>query len=114
MQNRHKIKVQELYQQVGEKAFRKLEEEVVLSLISCQKHVIALGGGAPLSEKNRIILKKIGVVIYLRSTLEELKSELMSRNPFPKYLKSGNPEEQIRNLYFYRDPIYQEFSDEQK
>jgi shikimate kinase len=114
LEKEHKMAVSMLYQKVGEKKFRLLEEEVVASLVNISHTVVSLGGGTPLSEKNRFLLRKIGCVIYLSCSEEELLSSLMQREPFPSYIDCSHPEESIRQLFQHRDPIYREFSDEQK
>lgn len=88
-----------------------MEEEVIASLKDLHHTVIALGGGVPLSEKNRFFLRDLGIVIYLTCSEESLVQSLMSRRPFPSYLTS---EKAIRELFQIRDPIYREFAHEQK
>ncbi|MBS0584916.1 MAG: hypothetical protein JSR76_01275 [Verrucomicrobia bacterium] len=63
----------EIFQE-GEGEFRLLEEEVVASLVNLDRHVIALGGGSTLSEKNYRPLTSLGLLLCLfldKKNLEE-------------------------------------------
>jgi shikimate kinase len=111
IEDRYKVSCHILHRQEGELKFRLIEEEVISSLKKIKNAVISLGGGVPLSIKNRILLREIGVVIYLTCSEKTLVKSLMERKPFPSYIDS---EEAIRELFRIRDPIYREFADEQK
>ncbi len=112
IEEKHQTKIPLLHRRIGEKAFRLLEEELIASLEGVENSVISLGGGAILSPLNRSLLRKLGVVIYLTSTEEDLIETLLSRRPFPSYLNPHAPEESIKELFRCRDPLYRELADE--
>src|SRR6266480_1573090 len=59
--------IKEIFEQDGVPRFRELETEAVRDVANLQEHVIALGGGAPLVEENRRVIKEAGHrVIYLK------------------------------------------------
>ena len=67
----------------GEPKFRKLEEQVLSSLVDHPLSVIALGGGAVLSETNRNTIKKLGISIYLKWSPETLYKRLQQCHDRP-------------------------------
>jgi shikimate kinase len=57
--------VREIFAQLGEQEFRRLETEAIRSLAGLTRSVVALGGGAYQSEKNRALLRAAGVAVWL-------------------------------------------------
>lgn len=74
------------------KRFRQMEQEVVFELP--KDHVIALGGGTILDEKNRNHLESLGPLIYLKVS----KMTLQKRYDNPVYFEA---------LYEERLPLYE-------
>lgn len=54
-----------IFQQKGEKYFREKEEENISSLAFIKNHVISVGGGAILSNKNRQVISSLGLTVWL-------------------------------------------------
>ena len=51
----------------GEPAFRRAETRVLEKLLAeTDRSVISVGGGLPLLEQNRVILRQLGTVVFLR------------------------------------------------
>ena len=64
--------IPEIFEDIGEKAFRDLETYVA-SLIKKESYgIYATGGGAVLREENRKMLRQAGMVIWLRTTPENV------------------------------------------
>jgi 3-dehydroquinate synthase len=63
----------------GEEAFRKIEEDLILSLAPVNNQVISIGGGAFQSEKSRIHLSNLGLVFFLDAPIEILVDRLSSK-----------------------------------
>lgn len=99
-----------IFQIEHEEGFRKRETEALQKIINCKSAVIATGGGIILSEKNRIALKKYGIVIYLKANLNELFKRTYNDNNRP-LLSTNNPYITIQNLLELREPLYIETSD---
>jgi shikimate kinase len=93
----------------GEKLFRQLEEEVVESLQNVQHAVIALGGGALISEKNRKAIENMGVLLYLKASKEFLKKRILSEE-LPAFLDPQDPEGSFDKIYHQRTEIYEKIS----
>ena len=56
----------QLFQTVGEKEFRRIEYEALLSLEGVFESVIAVGGGALELEESALFLKRLGKIVYLK------------------------------------------------
>ena len=61
-----------IFNDFGEKYFREKEKELLKSLSTRKNTVLALGGGSFENEEIRKLLKKNGIVIYLKATPQTL------------------------------------------
>jgi shikimate kinase len=91
----------------GEAAFRDLEERTLERLSGESDLVLATGGGSCLREANRRVLSERCVVLYLRSTPEDLFRRLRHDTQRP-LLQVDDPLGKLRELYQARDPLYRE------
>lgn len=105
-------KISEIFEQDGEEAFRDMETELMEMVISehMRENVISLGGGLPVREKNRELLKRAGKVVYLRTSPETVYDRLKGDDTRP-LLKSENPLARIKELQDKRGKIYEEAAD---
>ena len=98
----------------GEPAFRELERWAIEQAVEGSRRVIAVGGGAVLSEANRHRLGAAGLCIWLTAPPEELHSRLQSdpRSPSqrPPLTDLGGLEE-VRRLLAARAPLYRAVAD---
>jgi shikimate kinase len=62
--------VQEIFAELGESEFRRLERDAIQTCEELKRTVIALGGGAYVSAENRTLLRAIGKTIWLNCPLE--------------------------------------------
>lgn len=99
--------LQSIVDNSGYLTLRQLEEEVLLNL-SLQNHVIATGGSAVYSDAGIAHLKKLGPVIYLKVSLEELKRRVQN---LPKRGIAGRPGITLDELYEERCPLYETYAD---
>lgn len=78
----------------GEDAFRLLEHSVLVSLTNRINTVISTGGGTPCFFKNLELMKKSGIVIYLKMHPSSIhKRMVVSKNPRPLLKKI--PEDEL-------------------
>jgi hypothetical protein len=68
---------------------------------------LATGGGAVLREANRRHLRERGLVVYLKSSPDELFRRLRHDRNRP-LLQVADPLVRLRDLYAIRDPLYRE------
>ena len=104
--------ISEIFEQDGEEAFRDMETELMEMVISehMRETVISIGGGLPVREKNRELLKKAGKVVYLRTSPETVYDRLKGDDTRP-LLKSEDPLARIKELQDKRGQIYEEAAD---
>ena len=105
-------KISDIFAQDGEEAFRDMETGLVEMMVSdhMRETVISLGGGLPVREKNRELLKKVGKVVYLRTAPETVYDRLKGDDTRP-LLKSEDPLARIKELQDKRGKIYEEAAD---
>lgn len=105
-------KISEIFEQDGEEAFRDMETELMEMVISehMRETVISLGGGLPVREKNRELLKRAGKVVYLRTSPETVYDRLKGDETRP-LLKSEDPLARIKELQDKRGQIYEDAAD---
>ena len=64
--------IPEIFASVGERGFRDLETAAIRGLATCQRTVIATGGGAVLRPENVQLLKENGRIYFLDRSLDKL------------------------------------------
>jgi shikimate kinase len=93
------------FEREGEFRFRDIEQGVIGELAAEPRAVVATGGGAVLREANRQALHQGAIVVYLRSTPEELFRRLRHDSHRP-LLQVTDPLRKLRDLHAERDPLY--------
>ena len=97
----------QIFEESGESGFRALEAEVIAEALSSCDGVLALGGGAVLSEATRLRLSESGaVVIYLVTTVEAALP--LARGGKGRPLLAGDPARRLAELEAERAPLYAE------
>ena len=79
IENSTKNTISEIFNSQGESAFRELEMQTLTSLQGLRSHVIAVGGGALLSQEAIKIAKKIGPLVWVQSSPAEIARRLFKR-----------------------------------
>lgn len=103
--------ITEIFARDGEEAFRRMETGALYSLLQTGGgQIIATGGGLPMREENRALLKKLGTVVFLRIRPETVCRRLKGDNTRP-LLQKEDPREEIRRLLAVRNPLYEEAAD---
>ncbi|MDQ3185526.1 MAG: shikimate kinase [Pseudomonadota bacterium] len=109
IQKRTGVSIPVIFEIEGEAGFRKRETEMLSELIKSKNIVLATGGGAVLSIKNREMLKRSGTVIYLRATVDDLWRRTRQDKNRP-LLQTPDPRRKLSELYTQRDPLYREMA----
>lgn len=99
--------IRSFFEREGEAVFRDIEQATIEEMTRHWRGVLATGGGAVLREANRRALHERALVIYLRSSAEELARRLRHDTKRP-LLQVANPLAKLRELYTARDPLYRE------
>jgi shikimate kinase len=98
--------ISEIFVDKGEEYFRSIEKNIVLSALTNFSGVLALGGGAPLSQEVQNQLARSGVpVVYLEVSLATAAPRIGFNRDRPLLL--GNPRAQWNELLEVRRPIYE-------
>lgn len=98
--------VNEIFMDDGESYFRQLETDLLRELAAKNgARIYSTGGGMPVKEENRVLLKKLGKVIYLRVSPETVYERLKGDSARP-LLQCGDPLKRIRELLEEREEAY--------
>lgn len=94
----------------GEMGFRKREEKLVTAITQKKNIVLATGGGAIESEKNRRCLASNGFVVYLETSLEDqvLRAKPSGKRPL---LQNVDPKKKLQELMQKRKSLYESIAD---
>lgn len=95
----------------GEEGFRKRETKMLKELILRENIVLATGGGVILAEENRLLLKRYGYVIYLKTTSNKLYQRTKKDKKRP-LLNTEDRMKTIEDLLEVRGPLYEEVADQ--
>lgn len=108
---RQKRTISDIFATDGEAVFRDMETECIKSLFdNKQDYVIAVGGGLPIRESNRALLKELGLVVYLRAKPDTIYIRLKDDTTRP-LLQGDNPQQKIIDMIAQRGPFYEEGAD---
>ena len=107
IEDRTGVKIPLIFEIEGESGFRVRESAVVDELTALRDIVLATGGGAVLSERNRDRLRSRGTVVYLRASVRDLLNRTRHDKNRP-LLQAADPRARLTELYEKRDPLYRE------
>ena len=101
-------KISDIFAEDGEQAFRDMETDLLKRLQdSKDAFVLSIGGGMPVREENRALLRKIGTFVYLKTSKEEIIRRVSGDTNRP-LLQGGALEEKVTSLMNAREQIYME------
>lgn len=104
---REGMRLPEIIEKKGTEAFLDIEAKVN-SEICASRCVIATGGSVIYREKALTALKKIGTVVYLKLSYEEIDRRLGDLKARGVALKDGFT---LKDLYEERVPLYEKYAD---
>lgn len=100
----------EIFKKVGKDQFRTMETAALQGLSECQNErpvVLATGGGLPLAEENRPVLRGMGVIVFLDVAEDALLPRIV-RGGIPAFFPyPDDPARSLAELLAGRRPIYQ-------
>ncbi len=97
--------IPEIFEAMGEAAFREGERRVISRLLDEAPHILATGGGAFQSAETRELIKQKAVSVWLRADLEVLVRRVARKDNRP-LLRGKDPLETLRALAEVRYPNY--------
>lgn len=84
LEKKQRMKIKNIIKKKGMKEFKEMEKEIFLQTITMEQIVISTGGGLPAYKDNITKMKRAGLVIWLKPSVEELAKRLRKH-------KSGRP-----------------------
>lgn len=103
--------ISEIFAEVGEAGFRDMETQLLRDMIGTEQgKIISTGGGLPIREQNRKLLKELGTVVYLKLKPETVYERLKEDTKRP-LLQCADPLQRIRTLMAERESAYAEAAD---
>jgi len=96
-----------IFQEIGEAAFREKERQIIERLLDDKRQVLALGGGAFVDPETRALVRSRAISVWLRADLDILVRRTARRDDRP-LLTGGDPRERLTALLEQRNPIYAE------
>lgn len=107
IQERHNTLLQDMINNEGINSFLRKEEDSILS-IECNNSVIATGGSVVYSPVSMEHLKKLGHIIYLKLTYEEIERRINNIKTRGIVIEKG---QQLSDVFFQRSPLYEKYCD---
>lgn len=106
IQKEEKRKLSEIIEQEGIEGFIEIENRIN-SRIETEEHIIATGGSVVYGEQAMKHLRKIGTVVYLHISCEELSKRLGDLTCRGVVIRKGQG---LEALYGERDPLYEKYA----
>lgn len=110
IEKRTGVSISLIFDVEGEAGFREREAKVIAELTARTGIVLATGGGAVLLEENRRALRKNGIVVYLRASVESQLERTKSTKHRP-LLETENRRAALESLMEIREPLYRQEAD---
>lgn len=98
-------RIAQIFEELGEAAFREMEADLAERLADFQHHVIATGGGFMVRPANREAASRAGEVILLMASADQIWHRV-GRSRHRPLLKSEDPKARIRELLKEREAAY--------
>ena len=88
--------ISEIFAETGEESFRKLEKEMIESIVNKDEDlIVACGGGTPCFHNNMELLNKTGLTVFLETSIPVLISRLQEANE-NRPIVAGKSNDEIR------------------
>jgi shikimate kinase len=94
----------------GEAGFRDRETRMLEQLTRRHGVLVATGGGVVLSKRNRELLKRSGLVVYMTTSVAQQLRRL-NRDRSRPLLQTGDRKAKLARLAEQRNPLYEELAD---
>ena len=106
--NKTGVTIDHIFDIEGEDGFRERESQILENLCQMSNIILATGGGIVMLMKNREILKKAGLVVYLFSSVDQLLRRTAKSKTRPLLENSTDRRKTIADLLESRDVYYRE------
>ena len=104
IEKNQKKSIKRIFEDDGEKYFRKIEEKITFQILKNKEVIIALGGGAFINNEIREKVLKSCISVWLKVDLNKLAGRYKNnRRPL---LNKKNSDTDVKKLYQLRKKIY--------
>lgn len=109
IEQRARKSIAAIFADEGEQAFRDMETSLLEELDdpAAPRRIISTGGGVIGREENRVLLRRLGYVVWLHAPMEVIL-ERTAKNRERPLLHTDDPTAQIVALMEARKPLYEE------
>ncbi|MBR5087400.1 MAG: shikimate kinase [Muribaculaceae bacterium] len=78
IEEKHSMTAKEIFSTYGEAHFRQLEREALEEVAACcDGAIVACGGGTPLQDVNMELMNRVGITVWLCTSVERITSRLV-------------------------------------
>lgn len=106
IQARCGVEVAVIFEIEGEEGFRKRESELLDELTRREGIILATGGGSVINPDNRRMLSDRGLVVYLRTTVDQQLRRL-ERDKQRPLLRAPDRRRRLEDMATDRNPVYE-------
>jgi len=104
--------IKEVFEQEGEDHFRELERDALQQSVDAYPgFVMATGGGTPCFFDNMEVMKKVGTVVFLNTSLQTIQARLagqeITKRPLMKDVDLQKFTESFKTKFEQRMPVYE-------
>jgi len=104
------VSISTIFDIEGEEGFRKRETKMLAELCERTGIILATGGGAIAIEENRILLRKSGYIVYLKTSIKTQLARTQ-RNQNRPLLDNVDAEQKLTQLMEERGSLYEQEAD---
>ena len=98
--------IRNIFEEDGEEYFRSLETKLIKDLKGkLNDSILSVGGGLPITPGNSELLKELGTVVYLNTSIDTIRERL--KEDMTRPLLAGKNAKDMDKLYQFRTPIYE-------
>ncbi|MDR1765043.1 MAG: hypothetical protein LBR77_02910 [Lachnospiraceae bacterium] len=103
--------VRQIFEERGEACFREMETAALRGFVGTKDHcVFSMGGGVPMREENRELMRRLGTVVYLKTDASSTLARLAGDTGRP-LLAGDDRSQKVEALLCERGPIYESAAD---
>ena len=106
--------IKDIVEKHGWDTFRKMEHTIVNQICVLDRRVVATGGGVVLNEANVNLMKKKGLIVWLKAVPGTIKSRMMvdqNTEAFRPSLTTKDSLSEIEETLNERNPLYRQAMD---
>ncbi len=106
IEERTGVDISFIFEKEGDAGFRERERQAIAELTLADNIVLATGGGAIVTEDNRRLLRERGLVVYLKTSIDQ-QYDRTRRSQTRPLLQHDDPRGRLEELMEERGPLYE-------